>query len=376
MDQSNLLTTPKKQRDLGIELFRIVAMLLIVLLHVLGRGGVYSNTLYLSTNYKIAWFLETAAYCSVNCYALISGFVGIHSRFRFRKIVYLWLEVAFITLSTTALFSIFSPASVSPDDWLKAAFPLIRREYWYFNAYALMFPFLPLLNKGLQSLTRCQHLISMVFLFVLTTVLPLIGDRDIFALSGGYSCVWLMVMYLFGAYFKLYGIPKFAHPLVCLALLFSATLAAWGLKIGILEAVDMGKIGFTSPLVDHASDLIGYTSPCMVIMALSLLWLFARIQVHGRIVGAIISHLGRATFGVFLVHVGAMVWNLIGGRWAYFADMKPIMMILHIFAAMLSMYLICSAYSLLRIWLFRVCRVHQIVDKIADILDSKKENVQ
>ena len=371
MDQNNILQ-PREGRNLGIELFRIVAMLLIVLLHVLGRGGVYANTEYLGTNYKIAWFLETAAYCSVNCYALISGFVGIRSRFRFRKIVYLWLEVAFITLSTTALFAIFSPEAVSADDWIKAAFPLIKREYWYFNAYALMFPFLPLLNKGLTSITRRQHLVTMVFLFVLTTIFPLLGDRDIFALSSGYSCVWLMVLYIFGAYFKLYGAPKFAHPLVCLATFLAATFAAWGQKIGILGAVESGKLAYASSLAERAGDLISYTSPCMVIMALSLLWLFSGIHLRGKISGTIISYLGKATFGVFLVHVGAMVWNFIGGRWAHFADMSPLKMTLSVFAAMFSMYLICSLYSLLRIWLFKVCRVHELVDKIADNLFGEK----
>ena len=359
MEQSNVCA-PKKSRDLGIELFRVAAMFLIVLLHVLGRGGVYGGAEYLGTNYKIAWFLETAAYCSVNCYALISGFVGIHSRFRFRKIVYLWLEVAFITLSTTALFAIFAPHYVEADDWLKAAFPLIKREYWYFNAYALMFPFIPLLNKGLLSISRRQHLTTMGFLFVVTTILPILGDRDLFQLGGGYSCLWLMVLYVFGAYFKLYGIPKFAHPLLSLALFFAATTVAWAQKIGLLP---FGEAGV----------LIGYTSPLMVIMALALLWLFAQVTVRGKVCGFIVTHLGKATFGVFLVHVGAMVWNFIGGRWAYFGEMPPLRMTLMVFAATLSMYLICSAYSLLRIWLFRACHLHDLVDKIADRLFGQKE---
>ena len=358
MEKNNGIAN-NKQRDLGIELFRIVAMLLIVLLHVLGRGGVYGNTEPFGVNYKIAWLLETAAYCSVNCYALISGFVGIHSRFRFRKIVYLWLEVAFIALSTTALFAIFSPASVTADDWLKAAFPLIRREYWYFNAYTLMFPFLPLLNKGLLSISRRQHLITMGFLFVLTTILPILGDRDIFELASGYSCIWLMVMYVFGAYFKLYGIPKFAHPLTCVALFLVATTTAWAQKIKLIPIGDAGLF-------------VRYTSPFMVIMALSLLWLFARINIRNKVLSFIITHLGRATFGVFLVHVGAMVWNYIGGRWAYFGQMPPLKMVCCIVAATLAMYLICSAYSLLRIWLFKVCRVHRAVDKIADALCRKE----
>lgn len=358
MEQSSVCA-PKKSRDLGIELFRVAAMFLIVLLHVLGRGGVYGGAEYLGTNYKIAWFLETAAYCSVNCYALISGFVGIHSRFRFRKIVYLWLEVAFITLSTTALFAIFAPHYVEADDWLKAAFPLIKREYWYFNAYALMFPFIPLLNKGLLSISRRQHLTTMGFLFVVTTILPILGDRDLFQLGGGYSCLWLMVLYVFGAYFKLYGIPKFAHPLLSLSVFLLTTTIAWAQKIGWIP---FGNAGL----------LIGYTSPAMVIMAVSLLCFFAKINVRGKLLRFAVEHWGKATFGVFLVHVGAMSWKVIGGRWAHFGRLSPLRMILAVLAAAISMYVISSAYSSLRIWLFRICHVHQAVDKIADALCRKR----
>lgn len=369
MDQNSLPSLPR-ERNLGIELFRIVAMLLIVLLHVLGRGGVYANAEYLGTNYKIAWFLETAAYCSVNCYALISGFVGIHSRFRFRRIVLLWLEVIFITLTTTALFALFAPETVSVDDWLKAAFPLVKREYWYFNAYVLMFPFLPLLNHGLLAIDRKTHRRIVLFLFALTTLLPLFTERDIFELSSGYSAVWLMVLYVFGSYFGRFGVPRLAHPLLCLALFFGATTAAWGQKIGILSAVHAGVLEKGSVLAESAGDLIGYTSPLMVVMALALLWLFARVPVRKKALAAVVSVLGKATFGVFLVHVGAMVWDFIGGRWAYFAQMSPLMMTLSVLAATLSTYLICSAYSLLRILLFKWLRVHQAVDRIADGLFS------
>lgn len=367
MNQTSSLPVTR-ERNLGIELFRIVAMLLIVLLHVLGRGGVYGNAEYLGTNYKIAWFLETAAYCSVNCYALISGFVGIHSRFRFRKIVLLWLEVAFITLSTTALFAVFAPEMVVADDWIKAAFPLIKREYWYFNAYVLMFPFLPLLNHGLLAIDRRTHKRIVLFLFAVTALLPLFTERDIFELSSGYSAVWLMVLYVFGAYFGRFGVPKRAHPLLCLLLFFGATTAAWGQKIGLLSAVQTGLLQKDSSLAQSAGDLIGYTSPLMVTMALALLWLFAQIRVRGKVISAVISNLGKATFGVFLVHVGAMVWDFISGRWAYFAEMTPLMMTLSVLAATLSMYLICSAYSLMRIYLFKLCRVHKAVDWVADRL--------
>ena len=57
----NLLTD---RRNYGIDLLRLVAMFMVVILHVLGQGGVLSATT--GDKHHIAWFLETAAYCAVD----------------------------------------------------------------------------------------------------------------------------------------------------------------------------------------------------------------------------------------------------------------------------------------------------------------------
>ena len=85
-------------------------------------------------------------------------------------------------------------------------------------------------------------------------------------------------------------------------------------------------------------------------------------------ISAVISNLGKATFGVFLVHVGAMVWDFISGRWAHFAELSPLRMTLSVLVTTLLLYLICSAYSLIRILLFKLLRVHKAVDWVADRL--------
>ncbi len=360
----------KKQRSLGIELFRVVAMFLIVLLHVLGHGGVYPNAAYMSANYKIAWYLETLGYCAVNCYALISGYVGIGTKFKFRRIVHLWLEVFFITTSTTVLFSLFVPGSVTADQWLIALFPLTRREYWYFNAYVILFPFLPILNEGITRLGKRLHGRLMLYLFVITAILPILGDRDLFSLSWGYSGLWLAVMYVFGAYYRLYGIPKLPRP-VLLGIFFGAGGVAWGAKIGIQALVMKGRLSSESMLAERAGDLIEYTSPFMVIMAIALLWFFAELPIKGGVTAFAVKWLGKSSFGVFLVHVGTMVWGAMGNAFVPLASLSPLGMTASVLLVCTVFYLGCSAYSLARLGLFRVCRIDRAVEWAADKYFSK-----
>ena len=72
-----------KERNYGIDLLRIVSMFLVCILHVLGHGGILNNTTENTVNYNVAWIMNISAYCAVNCYALISGYVGIKSKFKF-----------------------------------------------------------------------------------------------------------------------------------------------------------------------------------------------------------------------------------------------------------------------------------------------------
>ena len=177
----------KEERNMGIELFRVFSMILVVMLHVLGHGGVYSHTDFLSENYKVAWFLETLAYCSVNCYALISGYANIKADFKFRRIVYLWLEVVVLNVGLTAIMHYFVPtAEVTSDYWLRAFFPLTKRAFWYFCAYFFMFPLIPVLNKGIQLLKKHQHIIVIIML-QLPTIFRIIVRKDNYNLGSGYS---------------------------------------------------------------------------------------------------------------------------------------------------------------------------------------------
>lgn len=45
----------KKEKNCGIELLRLVSMLMIVVLHTLGEGGLLS--IIIGVNYKIGWLL-------------------------------------------------------------------------------------------------------------------------------------------------------------------------------------------------------------------------------------------------------------------------------------------------------------------------------
>ena len=359
----------KEERNMGVELFRVVSMILVVMLHVLGHGGVYSHTDFLGDNYKVAWFLETVAYCSVNCYALISGYANVKSNFKFRRIIYLWLEVVTLNVALTAVMHFFVPtAEVTQDYWLRAFFPLVRRAFWYFCAYFFMFPLIPILNKGILSLKKYQHIIISLMLLA-PTVFRIIMQKDNYVLGSGYSAIWLVCLYVIGAYFRIYGAPKWAKWYVTLPIFFGAAFVAWGHKINIETQYLNGDILKDSAAYDNRGILISYISPCMVVMAVALLVFFMQVKIKGKIPKLIISNLGKATFGVFILHVGAAFWYWkdFWKQFNVYADYPTWKMVVSVILTVLAIYLVASLISLGRIYLFKLLRIHKAIDCLIEL---------
>lgn len=71
--------TARKERQINYELLRIIAMLMIVSLHYLSKGGLLgdpSRAKMSATGYA-AWLLEAFCLVAVNVYVLISGYFGV-----------------------------------------------------------------------------------------------------------------------------------------------------------------------------------------------------------------------------------------------------------------------------------------------------------
>ena len=87
------MTVAPRERSAGLDLLRSLCMLMVVILHLLGRGGVMAAAVPFSGNYWLTWFWETAAYCAVDCYALLTGYLAVRSRLRPASLIQLWLQV-------------------------------------------------------------------------------------------------------------------------------------------------------------------------------------------------------------------------------------------------------------------------------------------
>lgn len=372
-------TLNKSQRNYGIDLLRMFAMFLIAVLHVLGQGGVIGAIGDNALNYQAAWLLEIGAYCCVNCYALISGYVGLNTKFKYTNIIMLWFNVFFYTVGITLIFQFVMPEALITDNpdgkffliserWENAVFPVTSQQYWYFTAYFLCYFFTPVLNKAVQALEKKQIRNTIIALLLIYSVPPLFTGKDVFGGGFGYSAIWLIVLYLTGAYMKKYNSLSYLKAIPALLGYIASVSFTWAVKIGIENFI---------PQFKRSNLLVNYTSPTIIAAAIFLLIFFKNLKLP-NIACKIIKFMSPLAFSVYIIHVQPLIWqNIVKGLFKEIAKFPMPLMVISVIGASLGLYLVCSAIDVVRFYLFKLIRLQKLVffleTKIREKL-SKKEN--
>lgn len=356
-------------RNVGIDLLRIVSMFLVLVLHMLGKGGVLNAVTPLSPQYHIVWFLEIAAYCAVNCYGLISGYTGYGSKFRYSSMIPLYATVLFYALGIRTAFAILRPELIGKADFFRALFPFAYDLYWYFTAYFCLFFFIPYLNRLIETLDKRQATRLVATLVGLFSLLPTLFHKDIFCTKDGYSTLWLAVLYLIGAYFKKYGIGAAGSKWRDLALYFGSVGGTFLLKLAI-ELISNHLWG--SP--KNGNILVNYCSPTILLAAVALLLLFSKLSFCS--VGArLVAFFAPLSFSVYLIHVEPFVWTYwISGRFAPIAALSPAVLPFALLGCAGAIWLACSLVDFIRASLFKVLHIKERSRQLGTVVSQKWAN--
>ena len=166
-------------------------------------------------------FLHSFTAWHVNGFALISGIVGYKTN-KYSNLFYLWLTVLFYSVGIHIYCKQYKKNYYVGSDITVEFYPIIFRRYWYFTAYFAMYLFLPVINKGIASLTKNE------FKLVVLSILGLFAfwrdyknpKKDVFQLNEGMSVLWLLTFYLTGAYIGKYdvvysGLKKYFYCFIC-----------------------------------------------------------------------------------------------------------------------------------------------------------------
>lgn len=292
---------PVRGRMANLELLRCVAMIMVVVLHYLGKGELLAELTqeHFTQAQYAAWLLECFCIVAVDVYMFISGYFLCKSTFKPSRLIQLLLQVWFYSVVfglAGALTGVMRGADFDLHYLLTLIFPVSMGHYWFMTAYVFLYLLLPLIGMAVRRMNRRQMQIALgllLFTFcIMKSVVPVRFEMD----GQGYDWQWYLCVFLTAAYIRRFGCrffeKKWFGPLLygggCV-LIFGVTFLMRGiyLRTGRLESV----LGFC----------LEYNHILPLTAAVGLFALFSKIRIGGK-AAAMINRIAPATLGVYLLH--------------------------------------------------------------------------
>ncbi len=334
------------ERNYGVDLLRLAAMFMVLCLHIYGHGGVLGKLKQFSVKYEAAWLVECLCICCLNSYMLISGYVGIKGKYRYSNLALLWLRVLIYSVLITAVIKIIRPNAVSTGELLQSFFPVLFNRYWFFTAYFAVFLLIPILNTACFRLNKRQLGMVIIALLLFFSVLPTIFHLDPFNTNFGSGALWFSLVYLVGAYIRLYGLLTAWSGWKLSLLYLASSMLIWLFKL-VLELATLRFLG-EARIGNH---LMVHVSPLVLSSAVSLLLLFRRLQ-FSDVTKRTLSKLTPLSFSVYLIHEHPLFRTHVMTRFSFLAELPlPLMLAGHL-ALVAGIYVLSLSADYLRESLF------------------------
>lgn len=356
-------------RNYGIDLLRIISMFFVVTLHSLGHGGMLKSVIIDSIQYKFIWFLEILAYCAVDIFALISGYVSYNNKEKkvnYSNYINLWLQVVFYGILINLILNIINPSWVNATDFLATIFPVTKKLYWYFTAYTGLFVIIPIINKGIKETSDSNLKKLFIAIFLVFSFLEVLSPK--FILNGGYSFIWITLLYILGAIIKKTDLGKnLKKHQIIMGIIFLCIIT----YISKIYGVKISKFG----ILLTKDTYVSYISPTILGMAILYVIFFSKIKFN-KLFTRVIKFAAPSTFAIYLLNDHYLVRkNLISNLFVEIANSS----LIKIFITVISFSLLFVIGSILidrvRIALFKKCKVKEISQKIINILNNILDNL-
>ena len=356
-------------RNNGIDLLRIVAMIMVVILHFYNLGGIFDYSEMGSAHHNTSLAVIIVTFAGVDIFAIISGYVSACSDRQgldISRYVKLWMTVVFYGLVLSFMFDFCFYGINDINDYMRALLPVTYNEYWYFTTFTGLFVLKPLLDRGLSKCS--EDLLKKFFVVILIAFSFYSIFFDVFELNSGYSLIWLLLLYIIGYSMKKSEIFKNARTWILLIVMICLYIFTF-MFYNLTEEFS-NKLFTIEKLM-----FVNYTSPTILISAIIMVTIFSRIKLNDG-VSELLKILAPTAFSIYLVdchprmvdiyHKGYF-WGLIDGNvWYVLFVLVGLSIILSV-AVML--------FDLIRIKLFEICGLNKLADKVEKVLRIVLEKV-
>lgn len=343
---SNLLTregasdiSNRAKRDSNMELFRIVATFLILVVHASFFTLGAPEQTDIATNPVssfVRFFVQAISIVSVNAFVLLSGWFGIRPKassfFNFVFQILFWA----IGIYVICLICGFAKLNVSG-----VLYCFQMRDFgWFIKAYIGLLILAPILNVFIDNVTEKQLRNTLIFFYIFQTLYGWFpGGAQFF--EYGYSTMSFIGLYLLARYIRLYMIDivqwnKWFDLLGYFSIVFFIAIVAFIAK----------KIGVSF----ISGKMYDYSSPFVVVAPIFLLLFFSKLSFHSKL----INWIGASSFAAFLLHANINILRPIFGEHIrhIYSSFDGIVVLLLVFVYLLIVFLLAVLIDQVRIFVW------------------------
>lgn len=348
ISSNNSLIEERSQRQSGLELLRIIAMLFIVMHHCAMFCNVQMPN---ETLGYIARVFQTGGKVGVNIFVLISAYFMINKNFKFTRILNILAQTFFYSVIIYFIFIISGKEHITLQNFTLNFLPVSYNRWWFVTSYVALLLISPILNSYIKSISKNTHkwiciisvTITVLFTYFSRVFMGYWQDIPVFL-----EIIWFAELYFVASYFKLYKIK------IKKIYLFIILIVGWLFQIlftyffGNREITNLNAFGVT-------------------LVSLSLFLLFKDLNFKSKVVNTISS----TTFGVYLIHDNLYMrywW------WSFSVPMLNNLVNNYILTFMiltLATFIMCSIIDFIRLK-----TIHKLTIKLTQKIDEKIENIK
>lgn len=346
-----------------MELLRLISMVMVTTLHALGKSDLLPTFVKsFSANGWVAWILEVLSIGAVNIFMLISGYFLVNSEFKIRRLIELICQTVLYSAIPFLIFLIagrLEPGERDIYHMLNSFLPVHMDTYWFITAYVVVYMLSPVITKGLKAISQKQLITVITALLIYECIFKSLLPFRLTADTKGNSFLWYLIVFLIGAYFRLYGFKLINSVLKGLIVYFGGSV----LILGGLFAI--GRIvAATDRLGGLQEVFLEYNHIFTIIAAIGIFAAFLHMKPMNETVGKVICFISPMALGVYLFQESPVLryeWQKWFGLPGAYDSPLPLF-IIKILAAVLGMFIMGIIVDLVRRVLFEL--IYMLIDKI------------
>lgn len=280
------------ERQSGIELLRIIAMFMVLVLHVYYAVGLSGATTPFEIFSRI--LVESLAIVSVDVFVLISGWFGI--TFKIKRIGGFLFQCLFFSIIVSIIIWLIKGMPHMDVKSIVGTLFIGKSYYWFVKCYLLLYVLSPVLNSFIDNADENKVGLIVLLFFVIMLIYGWSDSMPEF--QSGYSCISFVGLYLLARYVRKYCKAICNKPSIIFAAIY------------IISSLLMAMIYFMLNKINAPYEItrfvFSYDNPLVIAGAMSIVLLFSKID----FTSSIVNKVAKSSFSVYLLHSGPIAWPL------------------------------------------------------------------